>query len=135
MLDIQLIFMYCFFNSDTYIITGNISKKDYIGMFLYFWRGVFNWKENKEVGIISFELRIPKKKSPPQIGNFLCKFKINIHIWIQQFIFGRNQNYFLKRYFSIKTPLGNRAIKRVGIHWAKVLLLFEFKSWKDSTVD
>ena len=119
---LRLIFMYCFFfNSNSNIIAGNITKKDYIGIFLYSLCGVFNWKGNKEVGIICFELGIPKKKTPSKIGNFLCMFKMNIHIWIQQFYFGRNQNYFWERFYSIKTPLGNRAINNAGIYLSKVL--------------
>ena len=38
-----------FFNNKTYIISGNIIKKDYVRIFLYSWCGVFNWKKNKEL--------------------------------------------------------------------------------------
>ena len=35
--------------------------------------------------------------------------KIIIHIWIQQFYFGRKQKYLWKHFYNIKKPLKNRA--------------------------
>ena len=50
-----------------------------------------NLKENKEVGTICFEIRIPMKK--PKIFMEFFYFPKNINIWIQQFYFGRKQKY------------------------------------------
>ena len=71
----------------------------------------FNWKENKEVGTISFEVRIPMKKPKIFMEFFYVSFrKKNIYFWIQQFYFGRKQKYLWKRFYTIKKPLKNRAI-------------------------
>ena len=54
------------------------------------------------------------KKQQHIFGIFLHKFpKKNIHIWIQQFYFGRKQEYLWKRFYTVKKPLNNRAIDRL----------------------
>ena len=51
-----------FSKRNSYIITGNIMYKVYVEFFTYSFVEVINWKENKEVGTICFEVRIPMKK-------------------------------------------------------------------------
>ena len=56
------------------------------------------------------------KKNKNIYAIFLRKFmKIIIHIWIQQFYFGRKRKYLWKRFYTIKRPLKNRAnLSRLG---------------------
>ena len=50
-----------FSKCNTYIIAGNITLKDYVEISIYLFMEVINWKENKEVGTLCFEVRIPTK--------------------------------------------------------------------------
>ena len=61
---------------------------------------VINWKENKEVGTICFEVRIPMKK------NILEFFYVSL--LKKPIIFGLN-NFILEHFYSIKTSLSNKA--------------------------
>ena len=84
---------------------------------------VINWKENKEVRTICKD---SNEKNKNIFGVFLRKFpKITIYIWIQQFLFGRDQKYLWKRFYTVKKPLKNRAIVDIamtmaGKTWYKV---------------
>ena len=61
-----------FFQVYSYIIAGNNTYKDYVEIFKYSCVEVINWKENKEVGTIYFEIRIPMKK-PKIFLEFFCE--------------------------------------------------------------
>ena len=75
---------------------------------------VINWKENREVETICFEIRIPMKKPKNIYGIFLRQFPniIIIYIWIQQFYFGRKQKYLRICFYTMKKQLKNRAIDK-----------------------
>ena len=49
-------------------------EKNYVGIFMQFCFGIFNWKENKKVGTICFELRIPKKETKIYLETFSVSF-------------------------------------------------------------
>ena len=87
-----IFYLLVFINGNTYIFARNVTKRDYEGFFY-----VFNWKENKEVGTICFELGIQKKKTHKKVLGF------------NNSILEGTQTYLWKRFYSIKTPLGNRA--------------------------
>ena len=53
---------------------------------------VSNWKENKEIGTISFEVRIPMKKPKIFLEFFYVSFQKKYCIWIQQL--EENKNIF-----------------------------------------
>ena len=46
------------------------------------------------------------------------------YIQIQQFYFGKNQNYFWKRVYSIKPPLGNIAYVAVTLHKSSTIAMY-----------
>ena len=79
-----------------------------------FW--VFNWEENKEVGTICFETRIPMKK--PKI---LMEF-FHESFWKSLFKFGFNNSILEKikniygNTFTMKKPLKNTTIKLWKYH-------------------
>ena len=65
----------------------------YVEISTYVSMEVINWKENKEVGTICFEIKIPMKKNENVYGIFLGKFpKIIIHI--NNFILEENKNIY-----------------------------------------
>ena len=72
-----------------------------------------NWKENKEVGTISFEVRIPMKKPKLFMDFFYVIFRKKL------FIFGFN-NFILE---ENKNSYGNAAIPSKS-HW-KIGLMYK----------
>ena len=100
-----------FSKCNTYNIDENIMYKDYVEIFTYSCIKVINWKENKEVGTICIQVRIPMKK-PKIFLEFFSEVskKIIIPNWIQKFYFGRKQKHIWERFYFIKRPVSNRAI-------------------------
>ena len=67
-----------FSKCNSYVIAGNIMYKVYVEIFTYSFVEVINWKENKEVGNICFEVRIPMKKPKIFLEFFYVSFQNKI---------------------------------------------------------
>ena len=93
-----------FSKCNTYIIAENIMLNDYVEMFLYSYMEVLNWKENKNVGSICFEVRIPMKKTKIFMESFYVSLKKDTFIqWLE------NKNIYGNISYSFKWPVSNRA--------------------------
>ena len=71
---------------------------------------VSNLKENKEIGTISFEVRIPMKKPKIFMKFFYVSFWKNIFIFgFKNFIFEENKNIYGNAFITSKSHWKNRA--------------------------
>ena len=93
---------YCFW-FPAYKIAGNIIKKDLnVEISLYLFMKVINWKENKEVGTIGFEVKIPMRRTewiffPKKIYSYLDS---TIIFWKKAKIFIETLLYHQKAFVS-----------------------------------
>ena len=81
-----------------------ITYKDYIEISTYFFMEVINWKENKEVGTICFEVRIPMKKTKIFLEFLYISFRKKICIFgFNNFILEENKNMYGNAFIPLKS--------------------------------